>query len=164
MDDQEIPGNVGLLDVRKALSWIQKNIIAFGGDPQRVTLAGQDSGATLAMILKSVEIGDNLFSKLILHSGGIQHPWSFIPTREAFKRALSLAALVGCPTSGSSKQVSKSNKVLTLDLRLSSLFLSRSHSKKKFINMKDITRKIYKLNRNLILKSRTIHMWVNRLY
>ena len=69
MDDQEIPGNVGLLDVRKALSWIQKNIIAFGGDPQRVTLAGQDSGATLAMILKSVDIGDNLFSKLILHSG-----------------------------------------------------------------------------------------------
>ena len=115
MDDQEIPGNVGLLDVRKALSWIQKNIIAFGGDPQRVTLAGQDSGATLAMILKSVDIGDNLFSKLILHSGGIQHPWSFIPTREAFKRALSLAALVGCPTSGSSKQVSKREKNQTLD-------------------------------------------------
>ena len=55
--------------------------------------------------LKTLKIGENLFSKLILHSGGIQHPWSFIETREAFKRALSLAGLVGCPTSGSSKQV-----------------------------------------------------------
>ena len=105
MDDPEIPGNVGLLDVRKALIWVQKNIMAFGGDPQRVTLAGQDSGGTMALILRASEIGENLFSKLILHSAGIQHPWSFIETREAFKRALSLAAIVGCPTTGSSKEV-----------------------------------------------------------
>ena len=68
MDDPEIPGNVGLLDVRKALIWVQKNIMAFGGDPQRVTLAGQDSGGTMALLLKASEIGENLFSKLILRS------------------------------------------------------------------------------------------------
>ena len=95
---------MGLLDVQKALQWVQKNIMSFGGDPKRVTLAGQDSGGSMALMLKAVT-EETLFHKLILHSAGIQHPWSYVETREAFKRALSLATLVGCPTSGSSKKV-----------------------------------------------------------
>ena len=63
---------------------------------------GHDSGATLALTLFSTNT-DELFQRMILQSGGIQHPWSYVDRRDAFRRTLNLAALVGCPTSGSSK-------------------------------------------------------------
>ena len=63
---------------------------------------GHDSGATLALTLFSTNT-NQLFHRMILQSGGIQHPWSYVDRRDAFRRTLNLAALVGCPTSGSSK-------------------------------------------------------------
>ena len=94
MDDAEAPGNVGLLDQLKAIRWIKSNILAFGGNPDQITLAGQDAGGVMALTSLMIDQDLNIDS-IILQSSGIQHPWSFIEPREAFRRTLSLAELVG---------------------------------------------------------------------
>ena len=43
--DKEFPGNLGLYDQLMALQWIHKNVEHFGGDPNRITLAGHSAGA-----------------------------------------------------------------------------------------------------------------------
>lgn len=46
-----VPGNAGMLDILLALEWVQTNIVYFGGDHKRVTVAGQSAGAAAASAL-----------------------------------------------------------------------------------------------------------------
>ena len=58
--------NVGLLDQRFALEWIQKYIVNFGGDPSRVTVGGESSGAGSVMYHAMAYGGEesNLFNNV----------------------------------------------------------------------------------------------------
>jgi len=69
-------GNYGLLDQIEALRWVRENIAQFGGDPTRVTVMGQSSGAVDICLLMASPLTEDLFRGAILQSGECQGTWN----------------------------------------------------------------------------------------
>jgi para-nitrobenzyl esterase len=68
---QGASGNYGLLDMAAALGWVRRNIAAFGGDPDCVTIFGQSAGAAGIVDMMAAPRTRGLFARAIAQSFGI---------------------------------------------------------------------------------------------
>ncbi|XP_031434150.1 bile salt-activated lipase-like [Clupea harengus] len=94
--DDGLPGNYGLWDQHAAIAWVHRNIRAFGGDPDNITVFGESAGAVSVNLQLISPKNKGLIRRGISQSGVALCSWAI--NRNPREVAELVAAKVGCPT------------------------------------------------------------------
>ncbi|XP_014275607.1 juvenile hormone esterase [Halyomorpha halys] len=100
LEDNDIPGNWGLKDQALALEWVHREISAFGGDPNLITVIGESAGGASSDFTCSAPRTNGLIKACVSQSGTGWAPWAIVKPGEARRMALNLVRAVNCSETG----------------------------------------------------------------
>ncbi|XP_059514384.1 bile salt-activated lipase isoform X2 [Myotis daubentonii] len=93
--DANLPGNYGLRDQHMAIAWVKRNIAAFGGDPDNITIFGESAGGASVSLQTLTPYNKGLIRRAISQSGVALTSWAI--QKNPLFWAKQIAKKVGCP-------------------------------------------------------------------
>jgi len=97
LPDDDVAGNMGLLDQNLALKWVTEHITYFGGDPDKVTIMGESAGSASVTYHMISPLSTPLFQQAIAESGSALSSWAFDSDPENHAKEIA-GEYLGCPT------------------------------------------------------------------